>query len=288
MAAREVKSILLAEIDCAPQVRGRFDEGSVAGLARSFAEVGILQPILVRPAGDRWVVVAGHRRLQAAKLAGWTEIPALVEEAELAEADVLQRQLIENAQRQNLSPLERAMAIRRLMQAQGWTAARTAASLGLSPATVSKLLTLLALPEDVREQVHSGQIPASTAYEVAKVVEPGERAALAVQAKEGRLTRDQASARSRGRRHGGRPRTRSSPRARLPRVVFPLERHGSVAITGSELALPEVVAKLEQLVERLRPLADAGVALDEARRQLLDESRGDREHGRSTEETSDA
>jgi ParB family chromosome partitioning protein len=267
-AASYVKSIPLADIACEPQVRERFDEDGIAGLAKSMAEVGLLQPIRVRRSGDGWVVLDGERRLRAAALAGWTEIPAVVEESELSEADILQRQLIANCQRENLSPIERAAAIRRLMQAEGWTAAHTAARLGLSPASVSKLLTLLALPKDVQELVRGGDLAASTAYEVAKVVEPEERAALAEQARQGRLTRDQASARSRGRRgRPGRRAARAAP-ARLPRVVLPLDGRVSVTVSGLDLSVGAVVSWLEQLLERLQPLAESGLEIEEARRHL--------------------
>jgi ParB family chromosome partitioning protein len=193
-ASGAVTEIPLDRIDCGRQPREVFDEESHRELAESLRQCGLLNAIRVRPvAGDRYELVCGERRYRAARELGWATITAAVTEAELSDADRTLEQLSENLFRAALQPVEQAKAFHQLMTAENWTAKELAARLGMSQAKVSQHLRLLGLPADVQAEVDRGNIPATTAYEIAKApaeVQPG----LAREVKAGNLTRGQVKA----------------------------------------------------------------------------------------------
>ena len=127
------------------QPRRSFDETSLAELAASITELGLLQPVLVRrsPPG-RWELVAGERRLRAAQMAGLERVPVMVVETD--ERGALERALVENVHREDLNPVEEAAAYRQLMEEGGLTQEALATRLGRSRATVANSLRLLELP----------------------------------------------------------------------------------------------------------------------------------------------
>ena len=129
----------------AEQVRRTFEEESLEGLARSIREVGMLQPVLVAPAGDgeTYQLISGERRLRAARRLGEREIPALVVDNLAASATRIQ--LIENLQREDLNPVERALGIRALMEKEGLSKAAAAARLGVPRTTLTDWLDVLDL-----------------------------------------------------------------------------------------------------------------------------------------------
>ena len=112
----QIQYIPLDKIEVDPQVRKAFDEESIDGLVASLKVVGQLQPIRVRKVADKFRVVCGERRTRAARLAGLTTLAAIIEVRDLSEGEVLQRQIIENCQRENLCPIEKARGITRLME----------------------------------------------------------------------------------------------------------------------------------------------------------------------------
>jgi ParB family chromosome partitioning protein len=259
----------LEQIIAEHQVRTRFDAERLSELARSLQAVGLQQPIRVRAAGDKWIVIDGERRLRAAKAAGWTTIPAIAEERELSEAELVQRQLVCAVQTADLTDIEKAKAIERILSAGRCTAAEVADKVGLSEGTVSRLRALLLLPPDVQEQIHAGLIPSSTGYEIAKVRSPEARAALLAKAARGELTRDAASRLSRG------PRRRAQPRktgrvldANRQRVSLMLGGRRACAMPGDETSLAAVIAWLEELLNRLRPLEATDMTLADVARAL--------------------
>lgn len=139
------------------QPRSHMDKDALAELADSIREQGVVQPIVVRPIGEgRYEIVAGERRWRASQLAGLDKIPALVrdipDEAAIAVA------LIENIQRENLNPVEEAVALQRLANEFGLTHDQVAKHVGRSRAAVSNLLRLLNLNVDVREMLEQGKI----------------------------------------------------------------------------------------------------------------------------------
>jgi ParB family chromosome partitioning protein len=142
------------------QPRSRFEEEPLEGLAESIRQVGVLQPIVVRE-GDgpgSYRLVAGERRWRAARLVGLTEIPAIIrhgdDESGLTEA------LVENLQREDLTPLEEAAAYRQLMEDFGMTHEAIAQRVGKSRSAVSNTLRLLALPAAIQRLLESGELSA--------------------------------------------------------------------------------------------------------------------------------
>jgi ParB family chromosome partitioning protein len=139
------------------QPRMRVEETSLRELADSIKTQGIIQPILVRPiTGSRYEIVAGERRWRAARLAGLTTVSAQVRT--ISDKEALAMALIENIQREDLSPLEQANGIQRLVDEFGMTHEAAAQAVGRSRATVTNLLRLLALTVPVRELMQNGQL----------------------------------------------------------------------------------------------------------------------------------
>lgn len=133
------------------QPRRDMDPQALEELANSIRMQGIIQPIIVRPAGNRYEIIAGERRWRAAQLAGLTEVPAIVrnvpDEAAIALA------LIENIQRENLNPIEEAIALQRLIDEFEMTHQQVAEAVGKSRATITNLLRLLSLPLSVKNML---------------------------------------------------------------------------------------------------------------------------------------
>jgi ParB family chromosome partitioning protein len=147
------------------QPRNHFDEEALAALAASIAEVGVLQPILVRPlpAGGEhaFELIAGERRLRAARRAGLQTIPALVREAD--DMGALAQALIENVHRADLNPLEEAAAYKQLIEEFGLTHEEVGARVGKSRAAITNALRLFALPPSVQKLVATGELSAGHA-----------------------------------------------------------------------------------------------------------------------------
>ena len=143
------------------QPRSRFDDDSLEELAASMKEVGVLQPIVVTGGEDGYVLVAGERRWRAAKRAGLTEIPAVVRES--TGQPTLVEALIENVQRQDLTPLEEAHAYQQLLENYGMTQEQVASRVGKSRPAISNTLRLLQLPQEVQDMVDAGDLSAGHA-----------------------------------------------------------------------------------------------------------------------------
>ena len=139
------------------QPRTRMDAASLAELADSIREQGVMQPILVRPVdGGRFEIIAGERRWRAAEQAGLSEIPALVRT--VADNTALVLALVENIQREDLNPLEQAQGLARLIDEFGLTHDAAAKAVGRSRSAVTNLLRLNALPKAVQEYVLAGEL----------------------------------------------------------------------------------------------------------------------------------
>ncbi len=149
-AAGSPRSLPLDRIEPGPyQPRSRFDSDGLAELAESIRAQGVIQPIVVRPAGEGYQIIAGERRWRAAQQAGIEEIPVIVRAVSDEVAVALA--LIENIQRENLNPLEEATALKRLVEDFQLTHQQAAAAVGRSRSTVTNLLRLLDLAREVRE-----------------------------------------------------------------------------------------------------------------------------------------
>lgn len=169
-----IHEILIDQISTRLQVRGQFDDAKLAELAETIREGGVQQPIQVRCDGERFVVVVGERRFRASKLAGKKTIPAFVVDGPMSDAEVLQAQLVENIQRVDLNPLELAEGIHALMEVEGCTAAEAAKRIGKSPATISKALSLLMLPDHLKAKVAAGEIGLRAGHALARAVDANE------------------------------------------------------------------------------------------------------------------
>ncbi len=145
----------------AGQPRKNFDAEELQNLALSIAQYGIIQPITVRKVGDMYRIIAGERRWRAARMAGLSEIPVVIMDAD--EQKSAEMALVENIQRQNLNPIEEAEAIEALMDEFGLTQDEASKRIGRSRSSVANLLRLLDLPDSVREYVSSGALSAGHA-----------------------------------------------------------------------------------------------------------------------------
>jgi len=156
----EVRKVPVDLIDPNPdQPRTVFEPDAIEELAQSIRNDGLIQPVLVRPSGSRYLLVVGERRLRAAKLAGLAKIPAIVRE--LGREKSLELALIENIQRENLNPIEVATALERMARELQLSHEELAKRTGKNRTTVTNLMRLLRLPADIcdlvaREQLSSG------------------------------------------------------------------------------------------------------------------------------------
>lgn len=268
MKPEQIQQVPLDQIVCRPQVRERFDETAIGGLTTSLQEVGQLQPILVRREGTGYIVVDGERRLRAARQAKRSSIAAIVVDRDLSEVELLQIQTVSNVQRVDLSPVEKARAIDRLIKASGWSASETAKRLGLSAAAVTKHLALLDLPPEILERVESGHIAASTAYELAKVADPEAKAALASAAAAGMLTRE-AAINAAKRARSAEP----SAVGRIARAAIVLGAGRSVTIAGVDLTMDRLIAALEEILSKARRARTRGWGVSTFVRAQKDQSK---------------
>jgi ParB family transcriptional regulator, chromosome partitioning protein len=152
------------------QPRQGFDEDSLEGLARSIREVGVLQPVVVRRVDGGYELVAGERRVRAAKLAGLATVPALVRTTDDTES--LREALIENIHRQDLSALEQAAAFQELQDDLGVTQEDLAERLGHSRSHVANTIRLLNLPPDVQRLLAEGSLTAGHARALLSLEDP--------------------------------------------------------------------------------------------------------------------
>jgi ParB family chromosome partitioning protein len=184
-----VRNIPLDRITPNPdQPRMNFDEAALAELASSVREHGVLQPILVRPTGEiqRFQLVAGERRWRAAKIAELEVIPALIEQ--LDDETALEIGIIENLQREDLSPLEEAMIYDRMTHEHGYSVRKLAQKIGKDKGYVENRLRLAGAPTEIKQLVSLRKDTLSHAYELLKVEDAKKRRKLAEQVASGELS----------------------------------------------------------------------------------------------------
>ncbi len=183
-----VRVIPVERIESNPnQPRMIFDEAALQELTASIREHGVLQPILVRPLGDnRYQLVAGERRWRASKAAGLETVPALVEE--LDDDTALEISIIENLQREDLSPLEEAGMYDRMIRDHGYSIRKLADKLGKDKGYLENRLRLADAPEEIRELVSLRKDTLSHAYELMKIPDERKRRRLAARVASGELS----------------------------------------------------------------------------------------------------
>jgi ParB family chromosome partitioning protein len=168
------------------QPRMTWHEETLQELAVSIKEHGVLQPILVRPSGDHYEIIAGERRWRSSKIAGKQTIPAIVERFD--DATALEIALIENLQREDLSPLDEAVIYKKMTDELGYSIRQLAGKLGKDKGYVENRLRLASAPDDVREMVAKRYDTLSAAYELMKLEDKRRRRSLAKQILAGQLT----------------------------------------------------------------------------------------------------
>lgn len=172
-------TVPLDQLDANPrQPRRRFDEQGLEELSRSIRKTGVLQPILATRNGDRYRILAGERRVRAARSAGLREIPVILREG-IAERDHLLFALVENVQRSDLTALEEAEAYKHLREEFGLTQEEIAERVGKDRATVANALRLLRLPAGVRSALEEGTLSAGHARALLAVASAADQEKLA-------------------------------------------------------------------------------------------------------------
>lgn len=168
------------------QPRTVWDQQELADLSESIKANGVVQPIIVRPAGTGFELIAGERRLRAAQLASLTTIPAIVREA--SDEQMLEWSLIENIHRANLNPIERAKAYQNYLNAFSLTQAEAAERLGENRSVIANYLRLLDLPDEVKQMLADGQLTMGHARAMLSLPTDELRRKLANRAMAGRLS----------------------------------------------------------------------------------------------------
>lgn len=236
------------------QPRTEFDPEALHMLAASIRERGQLQPIRVRwvDAADRYVVIVGERRYRASIMAGLESIACVVAAGDATPEDILEDQLVENALREDLRPVEQARAYKTLLVARGLSHRQLAERLQIGHASIARALALLDLPGPIQAEVEAGSIAPNTAYELSKVTDPGEQAELAREAAEGRLRRDEIKERTRT------PRKATANRGATSRAFATLAGPRVTVEHKGGLESPAVLAAVREVLAQLEREADPG------------------------------
>ncbi|HMP61174.1 MAG TPA: ParB/RepB/Spo0J family partition protein, partial [Gemmatales bacterium] len=161
---------------CPFQPRRDFDADELAALKQSLATHGLLQPVLVRPVEDGYQLIAGERRLRAAREVGWTEIPVHV--VDFNDQATFEAALVENLQRSDLNPIEKAQGFHDYLQRYQLTQEELARKIGLDRSTIANLIRLLELPATVQEAVRLGQVSGGHARALVTLDDPARQEGL--------------------------------------------------------------------------------------------------------------
>jgi ParB family chromosome partitioning protein len=252
-----MRTVPLAAIQ-APKapIRREFPEAELDELAASIREKGVLQPLLVRPAGAEFELIAGTRRWHATRRAGLLEVPVIVRQ--VSDTEAVEIALIENLQREDLSPIEEAEGYRRLTEEFGLTQEALAPIVAKSRSHVAHRMQLLSLPDAVRRLVESGDLPVSHAYALVNAPDP---VALAEEVIRAGLKLEQVErlVRRRTKHAPIRRRSHDAHAARLERELSDLLKvHCTIAEKRADRGIIQLhyrgAAQREQIVEMLRGL----------------------------------
>ena len=191
------------------QPRHHFDDKSLEELSNSIKKNGIMQPVLVRPSekhAGKYEIIAGERRWRAAKMAGLAQVPVIVRD--ITDQQALEMALVENIQRQDLSPLEEAKGYQQLIEEFSYTQEKLASTIGKSRSHVANTIRLLSLPEEVKKMIAKGELTAGHARALLNAPNPLELAREIV--KGGLNVRDaeQVSRKAKGQEKTSKPRQR--------------------------------------------------------------------------------
>jgi ParB family chromosome partitioning protein len=180
-AQGSLRELPVAQVKPNPfQPRTHFDEAALAELVASIEASGLLQPVVVRPRNGAFELIAGERRWRAVQQLGWPTVPAVIKEAD--DQTLLTLALIENLQRNDLSPIDEAQGYQRLIEQFKLPQAEVGRMVGRNRSTIANLLRLLKLPEPVRAMVHDGRVSEGHARALLPLESPGAILALADEA----------------------------------------------------------------------------------------------------------
>ena len=172
------RQLAIAEVSPSPfQPRTRFEDTALQELAASIKATGVLQPVIVRRHADGYQLVAGERRLRAAQLAGLSKIPAILRDVD--DREMMELALIENIQREDLSPIDEAKAYKALVSAVGLTHDQLSERVGKQRSSITNSLRLLSLPPEVQDMVSRGTLSAGHARALLGLESAGDQLAAA-------------------------------------------------------------------------------------------------------------
>jgi ParB family chromosome partitioning protein len=237
--------ISIEEIETNPE-QPRTSVGDLRDLAKSIEEKGVLEPLLVRPIpGGRFRIIAGERRFRAALEAGLSEVPCI--ELDVPESEVLEIALIENLHRRDLHPFEEAEGFSGLAEKHGYTQQQIADSLGKSRVSVTEAMSLLDIPEDVRDECRRADIEAkSVLLEIARLKDPEKMRAAIRQIAAGSTRDDLRASKKDEDADSGRPR----------RFEFVYKPKGgpfklALSFTKSRVEKSELIQTLKDVIRQL-------------------------------------
>lgn len=258
MVKEQFATLSIKQIKVQRNVRKTFDEKSLDQLRRSMREHGLLEPIRVQAADENYILITGESRLRCAQSLGWETISAVIVAEPVAEAAVLEQQLVENIARADLPPLEKAHGIRDLIALTKYNASQVAARLALSNADVTRSLALLTLPDSIQEMIKSGSLSASVGYELSRIDDAAKQLEAATKSANGMLTRDELVGQLKSAK-----RTKSEPTTKASsRVTAMLGINKSVTVAGQSLTLDDFIAMLEECLAKARQSRTKGLALN--------------------------
>jgi ParB family chromosome partitioning protein len=256
------------------QPRGHFDEETLAALADSIREVGVLQPVLVRRTPEGYELIAGERRVRAARRVGLQSIPALVRETD--DASTLEHALVENIHRADLNPLEQAAAYQQLIEDFHLTHEEVAGRVARSRVAITNTLRLLQLPPSVQRQIQEGKLREGHARALLGTPDRAFQEQLAKRAvAEGmsvRMVEDAVRAHSEDRGHSGDGRPKVGTKLRPPGLLELEELLGdhldtrvSISMSGKRGRVTIEFATLEDLERIYRLMTEGGSAGSDTR-----------------------
>lgn len=252
MTLPQLINVPVAQCDYPSQPRSRIDEDYILRLGKNMLAHGQKVPVIGFFRGGRFILCDGGCRLEAAKRVGMKELIALDMGKEPSSGELMLMQALIDLHKQHLPPIDRARLFRSIRKEQGCSARQVAETLHVSEGYISRTLALLDLPEDLQAQVNDGTLDASRAYLLSQESDPERQRQLAAEATS--ISRDELARRVR------RQKSQSTPQVRAKRIACPLPSGVSVAVSGSDLSLDDII----------EALGDAQKAARKAREQNLD------------------
>jgi ParB family transcriptional regulator, chromosome partitioning protein len=243
------------------QPRKLFRPGELTALSENLTKVGQQVPVIVYQDGDKFVLLDGERRFRAAKLAGFTELAAimLTERPSKAQLRVLQNSL--DAHREQLTPMERSNLLAEIQQESGWCVSDLAERLSMKQSLASKLLAFQRLAPEIQTMLQTSSIDMERAYILSQVTDFAEQ--LQLLKTSASLSRDQLRAKVKDNGQG----------AKAKRAVFQLPGGTSVTVGGNESTLDQVIESLTSVLKELRRGLSQGLDIVTAQRVLKDKAK---------------